>query len=298
MAPLPLPPWAPPCTPAPSASLPPGHHPTPPPAPCPCPQLHIEVNGEPVGDSPYPLFFSAPKPAAEGGAAPAPGAAAVPGMPVQPPAGQASLVPLPAPVTTAAGIQVGGAGDRQDSNACAGLLPLLRVQAPQHARPLARLPPRMRQLCCSRRAPAAAGGDCAEHQGRAGADADAAGRGGGGGGPGSKRGAGGRLPRPGRRGAAELAGESTAPPLLPSSAFSACCCHFAAQPAQVPPFCSCARWLSGRADQARLSESQDESRVPHRSARCRFPAGRAPPPPCLCARPSATPQGRCTAPAG
>lgn len=51
--------------------------------PCPSLQLHIEVNGEPLGGSPFPVFFSAPVPQpAAAPAAPAPGAA-------QPPAADA-----------------------------------------------------------------------------------------------------------------------------------------------------------------------------------------------------------------
>lgn len=70
------------------------------------PQLHIEVDGDPVGDSPYPVFFSAAKLVVEGSGAAAAGAAAAPGQPaqaVQP----ASGAQLPAPVTTSAGFQVG-----------------------------------------------------------------------------------------------------------------------------------------------------------------------------------------------
>ncbi|KAI7837107.1 hypothetical protein COHA_009055 [Chlorella ohadii] len=68
-------------------------------------QLHIEVDGDPVGDSPYPVFFSAAKLVVEGSGAAAAGAAAAPGQPaqaVQP----ASGAQLPAPVTTSAGFQV------------------------------------------------------------------------------------------------------------------------------------------------------------------------------------------------
>ncbi|PRW57698.1 RNA recognition motif-containing isoform 1 [Chlorella sorokiniana] len=68
-------------------------------------QLHIEVDGEPVGDSPYPVFFSAAKLVTESGATAAAGAAAAPGQPAQG-AQPASGAQLPAPVTTSAGIQV------------------------------------------------------------------------------------------------------------------------------------------------------------------------------------------------
>lgn len=68
-------------------------------------QLHIEVDGEPVGDSPYPVFFSAAKLVTESGAGPAGGVAAAPGQPAA--VAQPGQAQLPAPVTTAGGFQVG-----------------------------------------------------------------------------------------------------------------------------------------------------------------------------------------------
>ncbi|KAL4446815.1 hypothetical protein ABPG77_008059 [Micractinium sp. CCAP 211/92] len=63
-------------------------------------QLHIEVNGEPLGGSPFPLFFSAPVPQPAAPAAPAPGAA-------QPPAADAGAQQAAAATTALAGALAG-----------------------------------------------------------------------------------------------------------------------------------------------------------------------------------------------
>ncbi|EFN57239.1 expressed protein [Chlorella variabilis] len=71
-------------------------------------QLHIEVNGDPLGESPYPIFFSAAQPVPQAAAQPAgmaaaAAAAAAPG--VQPLAGVPGMA-MPVPTMTAGGIQI------------------------------------------------------------------------------------------------------------------------------------------------------------------------------------------------
>ena len=77
-------------------------------------QLHIEVNGDPLGDSPYPIFFSAPVPVP----LPAPGApaaAAVPGA--APPAMALGPGGMPLPTMTAGGFQVVTAASIKEAQA-------------------------------------------------------------------------------------------------------------------------------------------------------------------------------------
>jgi arginine/serine-rich splicing factor 12 len=74
--------------------------------PAPPLQLHIEVNGDPLGDSPYPLFFSAPVPQPEAAAGVDPQLPAVPGA-LQP--GAAAAMPgmsMPMPALGAGGLPI------------------------------------------------------------------------------------------------------------------------------------------------------------------------------------------------